>query len=174
MNKRILVIGGIAALIISATVFAVAQSGLKLNHFQERRSGPGESRHRGPGPEMMEHMARVLGLSEDQKTQIKALMDSNGPAEEARHQKMEEIQKQLEAATANGQFDEAKVRDLANQQAQLQAEGIVEHERMKSKVFALLTAEQRVKAEEMHKRMGDHPRRHSGPPPEGAPRSDSN
>ena len=130
----------------------MAQSGLKLNHFQERRSGPGEGRHRGPGPEMMEHMARVLGLSEDQKTQIKALMDNNGPAEEARHQKMEEIQKQLEAATANGQFDEAKVRDLANQQAQLQAEGIVEHERMKSKVFALLTAEQRVKAQEMHKR----------------------
>ena len=117
-------------------------------------------------------MARVLGLSEDQKTQIKALMESIGPAEEARHQKMEEIHKQLEAATANGQFDEAKVRDLANQQAQLQAEGIVEHERMKSKVFALLTAEQRVKAEEMHKRRGGH-RRHGGPPDEGAPRSDN-
>jgi Spy/CpxP family protein refolding chaperone len=172
MNKRILVIGGIAALIISATVFAVAQSGLKLNHFQERRSGPGEGRRGAPGPEMMEHMARVLGLSEDQKTQIKALMDSAGPAEDARHQKMEAIHEQLEAATANGQFDEAKVRDLANQQAQLQAEGIVEHERMKSKVFALLTAEQRVKAEEMHKRGGEH-RRHPGPP-EGAPRSDNN
>jgi Spy/CpxP family protein refolding chaperone len=173
MRKRILVIGGIAALIIGATVFAVAQAGLKFNHFQQRREGPGEGRRRGPGPEMLEHMARALGLSEEQKTQIKALMENIGPAEEARHQKMEEIQKQLEAATANGQFDEAKVRDLANQQAQLQAEAIVEHERMKSKVFALLTAEQRVKAEEMHKRGGGH-RRHGGPPPEGTPGSDNN
>jgi Spy/CpxP family protein refolding chaperone len=173
MRKRILVIGGIAALIIGATVFAVAQAGLKFNHFQQRREGPGEGRRHGPGPEMIEHMARALGLSEEQKTQIKALMENIGPAEEARHQKMEEIQKQLEAATANGQFDEAKVRDLANQQGQLHAEAIVEHERMKSKVFALLTAEQRVKAEEMHKRGGGH-RRHGGPPPEGAPGSDNN
>ena len=172
MRKRMLVIGGIAALIIGATVFGVAQSGLKFNHFQERREGQGEGKRRGPGPEMMEHMARALGLSEDQKTQIKALMESIGPAEEARHQKMEEIHQQLEAATANGQFDEAKVRDLANQQAQLQADAIVEHERMKSKVFALLTAEQRVKAEEMHKRGGGH-RRHGGPRHAGEPGSDN-
>ena len=162
MRKRILVISGIAVLIIGATVFAVAQAGLKLNHFQQRREGRGEGRRHGPGPEMVEHMARELGLSEDQKTQIKALMESIGPAEEARHRKMDELRKQLEETTANGQFDEAKVRDLANQQAQLHAEQIVEHERMKSKVFALLTAEQRVKAEEMHKRGGER-RRHGGP-----------
>jgi Spy/CpxP family protein refolding chaperone len=172
MRKRILVIGGIAALIIGATVFAVAQAGLRLNHFQQGREGPGEGRRRGPGPEMVEHMARALGLSEEQKTQIKALMESIGPAEEARHQKMDELHKQLEEATANGQFDEAKVRDLANQQAQLHAEQIVEHERMKSKVFALLTAEQRVKAEEMHKRGGGH-RRRGGPHQEGTQRSDN-
>jgi Spy/CpxP family protein refolding chaperone len=71
----------------------------------------------------------------------------------------------MEAATANGQFDETKVREVASQQGQLHAEQIVEHERMKAKVFSLLTAEQRTKAEEMHKRGGGEHRRHGGPPP---------
>ena len=164
MRKRVLVISGIAVLIIGAAIFATAQAGLRFNHFQQH--GRGEGRH-GPGPEMIEHMARVLGLSEDQKTQIKALMDGIQPAEEARHQKMEELRKQLDAITANGQFDEAKVREVANQQAQIHAEQIVEHQRMKAKVFSLLTPEQRVKAEEMHQRGGGEYRRRGGPPREG-------
>ena len=165
MRKRVLAISGIAVLIIGAAIFATAQAGLRFNHFQQH--GRGERRH-GPGsPEMMEHMARALGLSEEQKTQIKALMDGIQATEEARHQKMEELHKQLEAVTANGQFDETKVREIANQQAQIHADQIVEHERMKSKVFSLLTPEQRVKAEEMHKRGGGEYRRHGGPPREG-------
>ena len=165
MRKRVLVISGIAVLVIAAAVFATAQAGLRFNHFQGH--GRSERRH-GPGPEMMEHMAQVLGLSEDQKTQIKALMDGVQAAEEARHQKMEELHKQLEAATANGQFDETKVREIENQQAQIHAEQIVEHERMKAKVFSLLTPEQRIKAEEMHKRFGEgEHRRRGGPRPEG-------
>lgn len=170
MRKRVLVISGIAVLIIGAAVFATAQAGLRFNHFQGHR---GEGKHRGPGPEMVEHMAKILGLSEDQKTQIKALMEGVKATEEARHQKVHELQQQMEALTANGQFDETKVRELANQQAQLHAEQIVEHQRMKAKVFSLLTAEQRVKAEEMHKRGGGGYRRHGGPPPEG-PRTEKN
>ena len=167
MRKRVLVISGIAVLVIGAAIFATAQAGLRFNHFQERH--PGSERRHGPGsPEMVEHMARALGLSEDQKTPIKALMDGIQTAEEARHQKMEELHKQMEAVTANGQFDEGKVREIASQQAQIHADQIVEHERLKSKVFSLLTPEQRVKAEEMHKRgPGGGFRRHGGPPREG-------
>ena len=167
MRKRVLAIGGIAVLVIAAAVFATAQAGLRFNHFQGGQ-GRSERRH-GPSPEMMEHMAKVLGLSEDQKTQIKALMDGVQASEEARHQKMDELHKQLEAAT-HGQFDETKVREIANLQGQIHADQIVEHQRMKAKVFSLLTPEQRVKAEEMHKRPGGEYRRHGGPPREGAPK----
>ncbi len=168
MSKRILAIAGIAVLITSATVIAVAQGGLgRLNHHQHRGDGPqGRERHGGPGgPDMIEHMARALGLTDDQKTQIKGIMEAGRPAEEVRDQKREELHKQLEAATANGQFDEAKVRELANQQAQLMADSIVDHERMKAKVYSLLSADQRTKADEMHKRMGGERMRHPGPPP---------
>ena len=168
MSKRILIIAGIAALIISATVFAVAQGGLgRLNHHQHRGDGEQGERHGGPGgPDMLEHMARALGLTDDQKTKIKGIMEAVRPAEEARDQKREELHKQLEAATANGQFDEAKVRELANQQAALMADSIVDHERMKSQIYSLLSADQRTKADEMHKHMmGGERMRHPGPPP---------
>lgn len=159
MKKRVFAVAGIAALIIGATIFAVGQGGLRV-HRQHRGDGP----QRQHGPEMIEHMARALSLTDEQKTQIKSIMEAARPVEEARHQKQEELHQQLEAATANGQFDEARVRELANQQAQLMAESIVEHERMKAKIYSLLTAEQRAKADEMHKRGGGHKRR-QGPPP---------
>jgi Spy/CpxP family protein refolding chaperone len=113
---------------------------------------------------MLEHMARELNLTDAQKEQVKTIMESAESSSQGTHAKLEEVHKQIEAATANGQFDEAQVRTLASQQAQLEADMMVEHLRAKSKVFAILTAEQRTKAEEMHKRMGP-PRHMGGPPP---------
>jgi periplasmic protein CpxP/Spy len=154
MKKRIIVIASIAALVIGATIFAVAQGP------EAMKSMHGYGPH-GHG-DMLEHMARELNLTDAQKQQVKAIMESAESSAQGIHAKLEETHKQLEAATANGQFDEAQVRTLANQQAQLEADMMVEHLRAKSKVFGILTAEQRVKAEEMHQRMGPH--RRPGPP----------
>ncbi|HWN08578.1 MAG TPA: Spy/CpxP family protein refolding chaperone [Pyrinomonadaceae bacterium] len=156
MTKRILAIAGIAVLLVGATVFAFGQGLAGHGH------GKGERRH-GPGPEMVDHMAKALGLSADQTAQIKAIFEGARAGEEARHAKLDELHKQLEAATANGQFDEAKVRDIANQQAQLMSDQMVEHMRMKAKAYSILTPEQRTKADEMHKGGGPHQRR-PGPP----------
>src|SRR5882672_6378134 len=156
MRNRILIIASIAALVIGATVLAVGHG------FQ------GQGMHgRGPGGfghgDMLEHMARELNLTDAQKEQVKTIMESAETSAEGIHAKLEEVHKQIDAATANGQFDEAQVRTLANQKAQLEADMMVEHLRAKSKVFAILTPEQRTKAEEMHKRMG--PGHREGPPP---------
>lgn len=156
MRNRILIIAGIAALVIGATVLAVGHG------FQ----GPG-GHGRGPGHgDMLEHMARKLSLTDAQKQQVKAIMDAAESSTEGTRAKLDETHKQLEAATANGQFDETQVRNLANQQAQLESEMMVEHLRAKSKVYSILTAEQRAKAEEMHERMGPH----RGPGPPDGPR----
>ncbi|HEV2883728.1 MAG TPA: Spy/CpxP family protein refolding chaperone, partial [Pyrinomonadaceae bacterium] len=159
MRNRILAVAGIAVLLIGATVFALGHG------LQGYGQGKGE-RQKGPvpGPEMVEHLASELGLNADQQTQIKTLFEGARAAEEPRHARLEDLQKQLEAATANGQFDEAKVREIANQKAQLMADQMVEHLRMKSKVYSILTPEQRTKADQMHKRGGPY-RRHGHPPP---------
>lgn len=159
MRNRILVIAGIAALVIGATVFALAHG------LQEK----GE-RMRGGGPQdMVEHISRELNLTDAQKEQVKTILEAQRATEEERHTKLDDIRKQIDAATANGQFDEAQVRPLANQQAQLMADEMVDHLRMHAKLYSLLTAEQRTKADQMMKQHGE-PRRgpgfgHGPPPP---------
>lgn len=159
MRNRILAIAGIAVLVIGATVFALGH-GLR---GQGKGYGRGEGRRHG---DMIEHMSRELNLTDAQKQQAKAIIDSTESTAAGIHTKLDEIRKQLDAATANGQFDETQVRSLASQKAQLDADMLVEHLRAKSQVFAILTPEQRTKAEEMHKRggRGGHHRR-PGPPP---------
>ena len=163
MKRRILMIASIAVLVIGATIFAVAQGPEQMRKMHSYGRGP-----HGHG-DMLEHMARELNLTDAQKQQVKGVMEATESSAQGIHAKMEEIHKQIEAATANGQFDETQVRTLANQQAQIQADMMVEHLRAKSKIFAVLTPEQRTKAEEMHQRMGPGgpggPRRRQGPPP---------
>ena len=157
MRNRILVFAGIAALLIGATAFALAH-GFQDKYGKER----GEGRPHG---DMVEHIARELNLTDAQKEQVKSIIDAQHSAEEARETKLDDLRKQIDAATANGQFDETQVRSLANQEAQLQAESKVEHLRAHSKIYSLLTAEQRVKADEMMKQGGPHGHPHGPPPP---------
>ena len=158
MKKRILVIASIAVLVVAATVFSLAQG------------------HRGMGggpEEMIEHISQALSLTAAQKEQVKAAFEAQRPIEEQRHAKLDDIRKQIDAATANGQFDEAVVRELANQQAQLQADQMVDHLRMHSKLYSLLTAEQKAKADQLMKQHGgpghgpDGRGHHGGPPAPG-------
>jgi len=159
MKNRIF--AGIAALVIGGTVFALGHARSGMQHGQGRGAGS-HQRHFG-GPGMVEHMARELNLTDAQQAQVKTILEAARAAEEPLMKKMEEAHKQLEAATANGQFDETQIRAIASQQAQVMVDSIVEHERTKSKIYSILTAEQRAKADELHKRGGPHGR--SGPPP---------
>jgi Spy/CpxP family protein refolding chaperone len=106
-----------------------------------------------PPPLMSEHLARELNLSDEQNAQVKAVFDAEHATVEGLMKKLDDLREQLHAATANGQFDEAQVRTLANQQGQTQADLIVEHERTKAKIYSLLTADQRSKLEQLHERM---------------------
>jgi len=164
MKKRILIIASIAVLVVAATVFALAQGHM---------GGPGKEMHGGP-EEMIEHISRELNLTDAQKTQAKAIFEAQKSTEDARHAKLEDIRKQIDAATANGQFDESVIRPLANQQAALMADEMVDHIRLHSQLFSLLTDEQKTKALEMMKRHGGpggpggpdgEGRHHGGPPP---------
>ncbi len=156
MRNRILLIAGIGVLIVAATIFALAQG----------HPGSGERMHGGMPQDMVEHISRELNLTDAQKEQVKAILDSQSAAADERRAKLEDIHKQIDAATANGQFDEAQVRTLANQQAQLMADEMVEHLRMHSKLYGLLTAEQKVKADQM---MKEHGGPHHGPGPGHGP-----
>lgn len=143
MNKKILII--IAAVILAGgAVFAFAQRG--------RGEGPGGFGfgHRGMGMAM-----RELNLTDDQKTQVKAIFDSSrGTVKPI----VDELKANREKLTQlSGQaFDEAEVTEIAKRQGELMSQLIVERERAKSKVFAILTDDQKAKAKEMQDKMKDH------------------
>jgi Spy/CpxP family protein refolding chaperone len=111
----------------------------------------GEGRH----PFARRIMARVaerLGLTDAQKTEIKSILVAERPVAEPLFRQLVATRKQLRNMTGGGSFDEAQVRSLASQQAQTITELIVTKERVKSKVYQVLTPEQRATAEKMRAR----------------------
>ena len=173
MRNRIAVFISIAML-MAGSVFVAAQD--KAGSGQRPPMQEGGMPHPPPGgefgPQMMEHMARALNLTDAQKAEVKTPMEAARPTVEPLMKKQEEFHRQLEAATANGQFDEAQVRAIATQQAQTMVELTVEHERLKAKLFSILTLEQRTKAQQMmHMHGGPHP---GGPDGEHRPENPDN
>ena len=135
---------------------------------QTRERLPAPPHHFGvPDAAHVEHLTRVLGLSDAQAAELKTFLDGQGAVIESIHQRIRATHEQLEAATANGRFDEAQARAIAAQQGQAHADMVVEHERCKAKVYSVLTAEQRAKLEELHRRHGPVMRRVPGDPQPG-------
>ena len=105
--------------------------------------GPGH----GHGMGMMLH---ELNLTDAQKEQVKTIMKANHATMKTVMQQMEQNRAALLAATANGAYDAAKIQALANQQAQLQAAMIVNHEAIQHQIYTtVLSSEQQAKAEQL-------------------------
>jgi Spy/CpxP family protein refolding chaperone len=71
-------------------------------------------------------------------------------------QQLASQRQQMLAATQNGQFDEAKVQAIAGQQGQTLANLIVLRQELQSKIYGLLTPEQRTKFDQMQQRRLEH------------------
>jgi Spy/CpxP family protein refolding chaperone len=95
------------------------------------------------------HFWKMLGLSDAQKNQIHAVLAEGRTKIQPLVQKLKEGRGQIGTLIKSGQFDEEKVRAIAKGQADIRTELIVEKTRVKSKIWAILTPEQRAKAEQM-------------------------
>jgi protein CpxP len=105
-----------------------------------------------------------LNLTDAQKNQMHSIMTEERPKIKPLVQNLKEGRDQLRTLRKSGQFDEAKVRAIAKGQADIRTELIVEKERVKSKIYAILTPEQRAQAEQMREswkaRHGEEPKHH--------------
>lgn len=139
------IIFGIAAavILIAGSVFVIAQrsSGKGGHGF-----GHGPDGHRG-GIEMA---LRGLDLTDEQKVKVKEITEAAkttvGPLMEqtrANHDKIRSL-------GTDGKFDQAQIEALAAEQGNLTAKMIVEKEKVKAQIFALLTDDQKAKAAAMH------------------------
>ena len=138
------------SIILAAILMALA-AGLATTAFAQRR-GMGFGRNNGW---MLKHMTKQLNLTEAQQTQIKGIMVGEKTRIKPMMQQLRQNQ-QAEDANVNGSFDENQARAFANKQAQLMTDLIVEKERMRSQVYAVLTPEQRQKALQLMQERQQH------------------
>jgi protein CpxP len=137
--------------IVTALVLALAAG---LTAAVAQGAGP----HHHHSGWMLRRMTRELNLTDAQKTQIKGILQ----AQKAKTQPLREQLRQSRLSQNNstaGTFDEAQARAFANQQAQIMSNLIVERERTKSQIFAVLTPDQRQKAQQLmqeHRQRGRH------------------
>jgi len=146
MKKIIVAILAVAVVSIGA-IFALAQTTDRgTDKAGGKRGGHhrGGQMHRGGGM-----MFRGLDLTEDQKAQMKSIREASKTATAPLREAMKANHQKLTEATANGAFDEAQVTAIANEGAAIKAQMTVQREKVKSQMFAILTAEQKAKAAEM-------------------------
>lgn len=112
-------------------------------HGKRGRRG-GRGGHKGMGMGF-----RGIELTDAQKEQMKAIGQASRESSKALRDQMKANREQLAQATANGAFNEAQVQAIAQQQGALHAQMVVEREKVKSQMFAILTSEQKAKIAEM-------------------------
>jgi periplasmic protein CpxP/Spy len=133
MNKKLF-------LVPVAIILAVA-AGLAGTVYAQG-AGPGFGRH---GGWMLKHMAKQLNLTDAQQSQINTIMQSERAKMQPLTQQLRQNEQAQNAATS-GDFNETEARAFAQKQTQIMNDLIVEKQRVKSQIYAVLTPEQRQKA----------------------------
>jgi Spy/CpxP family protein refolding chaperone len=138
--KKIIVGILAVAVLASAAIFVFAQRAGHKGH-----GGFG----RGPGIGMA---LRQLDLTDDQKAKVKAIFESSKANVQPLMLQLRDNHKSLAALGTDGTFDQAKTEALANEQAAIMSKLIVEREKAKAQVFALLTDAQKAKAADLRQK----------------------
>jgi Spy/CpxP family protein refolding chaperone len=105
----------------------------------------------GHGFGMGEHMAflaKQLNLTDDQKSQMKAVLQKEHPAVRPLMQQQHQIDLQLRQYV-EGNFDQQKVQELANEKALLQAQMTVQETRIHNELYKLLTSDQQSQLKQL-------------------------
>ncbi len=142
MSKKFFMIPAILLAVAAGVVASAAVQGKHLRH-----SGW-----------MLQRMTKELNLTQAQQTQIKGILQTQKAKIRPLMQQLRQ-NSQAENANITSNFDEAKARAFADQQAKIMSDLTVEKERTKSEIYAVLTPEQRQKALALSQERQQH-RRH--------------
>jgi Spy/CpxP family protein refolding chaperone len=102
----------------------------------------------GMGGHGMGFFSKQLNLTDDQKSQMKAIMQKEHPAMKPLFEQQHQIDLQLRQYV-EGQFDPNKVQALALQKAQIQAQITMKEAQIHNQLFQLLNADQQSQLKQM-------------------------
>jgi Spy/CpxP family protein refolding chaperone len=144
MNRTLYIAGSVLLIVAGAIGIAAAEFG--PNH-----SGWG---FHHPGTFPAAFIAHELNLTDAQKTQIKSIWAAERPTITPLLRDVLNDCDEMASANANGTFDEARTRAIAEKHAASVSQLLIERERLISKIYnEVLTPQQRVKAEQLRTRM---------------------
>lgn len=133
-------------LVAMGAMFVFAQDGAGNKDGKRGFGKRGHFGKRGGGHGMM---LRGLDLTDAQKAQVKTIMQTSRESSKPLREQMKANRQKLQTISDSGSFDQAQIQALADEQGRLTAQMIVEKEKVKSQVSAILTPEQKAKAAEM-------------------------
>jgi protein CpxP len=136
--KKALIAFLVMAVVGAGAVFIFAQKG--------KREGFGG---RGFGGRGFARIAEKLNLSDEQKTQVKTILEDSKTRVKPLMEALRETRRQAENLGTDGTFNEEQVNQIANAQAETSKQLFIEREKTKARIFAILTPEQRVEAAKM-------------------------
>jgi periplasmic protein CpxP/Spy len=121
----------------------------------------------GRGP-MMGFFAKKLNLSDEQKAQMKAILQKSHPTMKPLFEQQHQIDLQLRQYS-EGTFDTAKVQALANQKAMVQAQLTVAENRIHNELYQVLTTDQQAQLKQMEANHEARMEQHMQSQPPAAP-----
>jgi Spy/CpxP family protein refolding chaperone len=134
---------------------ALGLSGLLAATLAANTPPPGgDPGGRGPG-----RFGRSLGLSDEQKTQIRGILRAHATEIEAQMKAAKESRRALRVAMDAQPADETQIRSRALALGEVRADGAVLRARIRSEIWPILTAEQQEKARELRSLKGRRERR---------------
>lgn len=159
MKRKIIAVSALLAVLLAGGYAVQAGPMGKGHHGQQAEAGGHGCRSRMNDDQAgclghIDQMTETLGLSDSQRQDVEAIMTAQQEDQAPLKEKIVAGQQQLWEAAQDGEIDETKVKALADEQARLMSEMMVSRIRMKSQIFAILTPEQREKAEELGERCG--------------------
>jgi len=184
MNRKnfLTLLAGIGAVALLAGAAIATQADTPPPDAPHDHRGPPPG---GPGmmmmpgmmpPGMLPHLAKKLGLSTDQETQIKGIMEQAKPGFEKLHGTLRASMELLGRTRPDDANYASVVANASKAIGEVAGQMVTQHAEVRAKIFAVLNADQKSKLIEMeahmHEMHGMHggPRHHpDGPPPDGAP-----
>jgi protein CpxP len=136
---------------ITAAILMAVAAGLATAALGQR-PGKGFGHHSGW---MLKHMTKELNLTEAQQTQIKSIMADGKTKMKPLLEQLRQ-NRQAENSIGNGTFNETQARAFASKQAGIMTDLMVEKQRTRSQVFAVLTPEQQQKAQQLMQERRQH------------------
>lgn len=133
-------------------IIALAVVGLVgLGRAAARQSGTWQENRRARF--LTQHLIGDLNLSEDQRAAIKAILQKEKPAIQALADQMKQQEEQLRSKPT---FDEALVQSVAQQRSVTAANALMEREKVRAEIFAVLSPEQQQKATQIGTELRNH------------------